>query len=272
MKITEIRLSKTFSAVILIIVTSIFLLPLLSVNFMFWLSDRGGQVTALPSRNQDESRVRIIELSLKNLRINDQALFDCISELALELARLPQGRSGGIASIDEIERLGCPDKGIVNLEGLDALKNLSSLHLQNNNIVNIDALAKLHELQTVDLSHNKITHLDSLAVLPKLKKLHLSGNQPNSIKPLLKIISLEEVDLPDTNQIYCIDIELFFKEVKFTAHQNQHNQTCRGEYSSEVARIAALKKAGVALTADEERLLLEHELNMMKKEYKRKYQ
>jgi Leucine-rich repeat (LRR) protein len=272
MKFSEIRLSKTFSAIILIVVVSVFLLPVLSMNFMFWLAERNEPHHVPSFDNQIEVRVRTVTLSLKNLQIADPALFGCIKELSLELAKLPPGRSGGITSVVEIPRLSCANKGIVSLEGIDALEQLSLLHLQGNKIVDINPLAKLHELEEVDLSNNRITNLDALAFLSKLEELRLSGNEPDGIKPLLAIASLEEVDMPDATYIYCIELEDFFSQAKFVARQNALNQTCRGEYSSDIARIALLKKSGSTLTLEEESLLLEYELNTMKKDYKRKYQ
>jgi len=272
MKFSEIRLSKTFSAIILIVVVSVFLLPVLSMNFMFWLSERNEPRHVPSFDNQIEVRVGTVTLSLKNLHISDPALFGCIKELSLALAKLPPGRSGGITSVVELQRLNCPNKGIVSLEGIGALEQLSLLHLQGNKIVDINPLAKLHDLEEVDLSNNDITNLNPLASLSRLEEIRLSGNKPGSIKTLLTIASLEEVDMPDTNYIYCVELESFFNQAKFTARQNLHNQTCRGEYSSDIARIASLKKSGSTLTLEEESQLLEYELNAMKKDYKLKYQ
>lgn len=272
MKLNEIKISKTFSVIILIIVISVFLLPVLGMNFMFWLAERKEQGHYSALDEQIENRIQLVTLSLKKLQITDPALFNCIRELALEQAKIPPTSSGSIDSVVELQWLSCANKGITSLDGIEALKQLSSIYLRDNVIANINVLAQLRELEDVDLSNNAVTSFEALATLPKLKEIRLSGNQPNSIKPLLAIASLKEVDMPDTTQIYCADVEAFLNEATFIARYSNHNQACKGEYSSDVGRAIALKNAGDTLTPEDESLLLEYELHQMKKNYKQKYQ
>ena len=272
MKLNEIKISKTFSAIILIIVISVFLLPVLGMNFMFWLAERKEQAHYSALDEQVENRVQLVTLSLKKLQLTDPALFNCISELALEQAKIPPSSSGGIDSVVELQWLGCANKGIASLDGIETLKQLSSIDLRDNAIVNINVLAQLRELENLDLSNNAVTSLEGLATLPNLKEIRLSGNQPNSIKPLLAIATLKAVDMPDTTQIYCADLEVFLNEATFIARHTNHNQECKGEYSSDIGRVIALKNAGDTLTPEDESLLLEYELQQMNQKYKQKYQ
>jgi Leucine-rich repeat (LRR) protein len=272
MKLNDIKISKTFSAIILIVVISVFLLPVLGMNFMFWLAERKEQGHYSALDKQIENRIKLVTLSLKKLNIADPSLFNCISEIALDRANVPPTSSGGIDSVVELQWLSCTNKGITSLDGIEALEQLSSIDLRDNTLVNINVLAQLRELEDVDLSNNAVTSLEALATLPRLKEIRLSGNQPDSIKPLLAIASLKKVDMPDTTQIYCVDVEEFLNEAKFIARHSNHNQACKGEYSSDVGRVIALKNAGDTLTPEDESLLLEYELHQMKKNYKQKYQ
>ncbi len=271
MKITEIRLSKTFSIIFIIIIASVFLLPVLGMHFMLWLVDRNEQRAEFSLDESIEFQIKTVKSSIKQLEIVDLALLQCISEHALERASLPPASSGSIEFVDELEWLNCSNRNIVNLDGISGLQKLTALNLANNNIANIHLLAKLDKLEDLDLSNNMIVNIDSLTALPRLNKLRLSGNHLDDIKPLLALISLGEVYMPDVSKIYCADLERLLNEARFVVHQNNDNQACKGDYSSEIAKLRAIKKAGGILSPDDESMLLEYELNEMKRDYQRKY-
>lgn len=272
MKFSEIKLSKIFSLIILIIVVGVFLLPVLSMNFMFWLADRKEQRFESSLDEDIEFQTTMVKHSIAQLNVKDLALLECISEQALDRAKLPPNSSGSIENVDQLKWLNCSGSNIINLEGIGGLRRLVFLGLANNKITNIKELEKLEKLEDVNLSYNTVVDLGPLSGLPQLKRLDISGNQPDSIKPLLTIGSLQELDMPDTAKIYCADVEVFLNVAAFSVKQNSHSENCKGTYSSEMGRILALKNAGSTLSPDDEILLLEYELNKMRTEYQKKYQ
>jgi len=272
MKLSEIKLSRSFSIVILIIVISVFLLPVLGMNFLFWLADHKEQRFADSLDDAIEFQIKMVKQSIAQLNLKDTALLQCISEQALERAQLPPTSSGSIDQVDQLEWLSCTERGIVSLQGIAGLQQLRELNLANNEIVDITPVSKLNRLEMLDFSHNEITDITSLSQSSALKKLSLSGNQLENFGLLLAVSSLRELDMPDTAKIYCADVEIFLNAATFTVKQNSHSENCKGTYSSEIGRILALKNAGSTLSPDDESLLLEYELNKMRTEYQKKYQ
>jgi hypothetical protein len=271
MKITDVKLSKTFSAIILIVIASIFLLPVLGANFMFWHADYKEQRYVGSLKEGVEYRISNVKNSIAQLNIVDSVLLHCIHELSFERANLPLTSSGGIDSVTELWWLGCSGKGVTNIAGIDALRQLSSLDLSDNNITNIHFLSVLDKLEDLDLSNNLIADIAPLSVLSSIKKLRISGNQLQSLEPMLSMSGLQEIDMPDTAQIYCSDVEAFLNSAKFLVRQPAHRQQCKGMYSSDIGRILAVKAAGGLLSLEDESKLLEYQLNEMRIAYKRKY-
>ncbi len=272
MKLSEIKLSKTFSIVLLIIVASVFLLPVLSMNFMFWLAEQKERRTGFSVDEEIEFQVKTVKYSIEQLNIADPALLQCIREFALEQAQLPPNTYSSIEFVDELLQLNCSNKGITSIEGISALQKLKSLDLSENKLTRVDVLNKLDKLEELDISNNLVTDISSLTSLSKLTVLRFSGNQSENIKPLLAFAALETVYMPNMENIYCSDLEQVQKSARFVAHQNDPSPQCKGEYSSNIERIKAIRASGGILSPDDESVLLEYELNEMKQQYKQKYQ
>ena len=122
-------------------------------------------------------------------------------------------------------RLALP--GLIDIDGLDELKNLEELDLSSNyELTNIDSLAALNqliwlsledcpeltnltplstlsELKTIDLSSCKsLTDVSPLAGLHKLQYLNLKGcDALTDISPLANLNELRELDLTDCHRI-----------------------------------------------------------------------
>lgn len=93
------------------------------------------------------------------------------SELSLSpLVDLTCGR------LAEITALNAADRGIVSLEGLENLTNLTTLWIRANDIVDIGPLAGLTELTSLNLADNAISDLRPLSGLTKLTFLAINQN------------------------------------------------------------------------------------------------
>ena len=272
MKLSEIKLSRTFSIALLVIVASMFLLPVLSMNFMFWLAEQKERRTSFSVDEEIEFRIKTVKYSIDQLNIADPALLKCIREFALEQAHLPPNTYGSIEFVDELLWLNCSNQGIASIEGIGALQKLKLLDLSGNKLTHIDVLRKLDKLEELNISNNLVTDISALTSLSKLIVLRFSGNHPEDIKPLLDFASLETVYMPNMGNIYCSDLEYVQKSARFAAHQNDPNPACKGEYSSNIERIKAIRQSGGVLSPDDESVLLEYEFNEMKQNYKQIYQ
>lgn len=124
---------------------------------------------------------------LSSLSISDYALNKCIQDTGREYA-------------EDITTLVCNNKGIVILEGIEALSELKSLHLNFNEINDITPLVELKKLNTLYLSGNQIDSLDALTELTELNELGIQKNYVQDLSPLQSISSLKSLHT-HSNQI-----------------------------------------------------------------------
>jgi len=94
----------------------------------------------------------------------------------------------------------CGIKDIIDIEGLDSLKNLKRLDLSYNQISEIKGLENLESLEFLGLHTNRISEIKSLEGLKNLRTLFLQDNQITEIKGLDNLLNLRNLALQN-NQI-----------------------------------------------------------------------
>ena len=139
---------------------------------------------------------------------------------------------------DTIEVLNCPDYGIENITGIDALSSLRDLSLWENpvadigplstmthlrrlnlgltGIADISALSGLTDLETLDISQNAIEDIADLAALTALTHLNLGGNllQTDDLPGLCTLTNLvwltvEHNRIDDASALSCISGDVY---------------------------------------------------------------
>ena len=104
------------------------------------------------------------------------------------------------AHLQSLGRLDVPDKGIVDLTGLEHATHCHALILEENEISDISPLSGLTKLAFLDLSHNQISDIRPLAGLTGLGGLKLKNNQIVDISPLAGLVNLNLLNIAN-NQI-----------------------------------------------------------------------
>ncbi len=101
---------------------------------------------------------------------------------------------------DEMEtltRLEAPDKGILNLTGLETARNLEEINLDNNLITDLSPLTESTRLRGIELRQNTITDLSPLSELISLTGLALDSNFIRDLSPLAGLINLRWLGISD---------------------------------------------------------------------------
>ena len=99
------------------------------------------------------------------------------------------------AHLQSLGRLDVPDKGIVDLTGLEHAIHCHALILEENEIRDISPLSGLTNLAFLDLSHNQISDIRPLAGLTGLGGLKLANNQIVDISPLAGLVNLNLLNI-----------------------------------------------------------------------------
>ncbi len=99
------------------------------------------------------------------------------------------------AHLQSLGRLDVPDKGIVDLTGLEHAIHCHALILEENEISDISPLSGLTTLAFLDLSHNRISDVRPLAGLTGLGGLKLANNQIVDISPLAGLVNLNLLNI-----------------------------------------------------------------------------
>lgn len=97
--------------------------------------------------------------------------------------------------------LGCSDKGIRDLTGLEYATNMRYLSICGSNLSGADLIpiADLTQLEILELCVNEISDVSSLANLTNLKVLDLGANRVSDITPLANLTNLERLNLGGNN-------------------------------------------------------------------------
>ena len=97
------------------------------------------------------------------------------------------------AQMETLTDLDLSGKGIADLTGLEAAKNLKTLSLRGNRVTDLSPLAGLTSLETLDLDENQVTSLAPLSGLDSLRVLHLADNEVSDLTPVAKLRMLQFV-------------------------------------------------------------------------------
>ena len=122
----------------------------------------------------------------------DSELADCVRALA--------AAHGWLYALEISGTLNCSAQQIVDLSGMEQLKNLQVLRLGSNAIEDITPLATLTKLTFLDLYHNAISDIGALSNLTSLRTLYLHNNTITDITPLANLTNLDYLIL-DENDI-----------------------------------------------------------------------
>ena len=111
---------------------------------------------------------------------------------------------------------------LVELTGIQMLKNLKNATFKDNNINKMDYFDGLPSLQYLDLTNNKIRNVEksNIGLLPSLKYLILDNNYIKNANPFKKISSLnylsfENNKIAEINLIEKLNSLDYMKEVNF---------------------------------------------------------
>ncbi len=114
---------------------------------------------------------------------------------------------------------------LVDLNGIQMLKNLKNSNFKENSISKIDYFDGLPNLQFLDLTSNKIRNVEksNIGLLPSLKMLILDNNYIKNANPFKKIsslnyISFENNKIPEISFIERLAFLEFLKEVNFAGN------------------------------------------------------
>ena len=90
----------------------------------------------------------------------------------------------GLENLKDIRVLALNNNYIQEIKGLDNLKNLESLHLSDNDIQEIKGLDNLKNLEALNLSDNDINHIGGLEKLKSLVSLEINKNRIKRLQGL----------------------------------------------------------------------------------------
>lgn len=113
----------------------------------------------------------------------------------LDAAHADITRLNGIEHLKNLTTLSLRYNFISDVTPLQTLANLTSLLLFANNITSVAPLTTLTNLEVLDLGSNRVTNIGGLSSLTKLFRLGLSENNITSILALSNLVNLEELIL-----------------------------------------------------------------------------
>jgi len=103
------------------------------------------------------------------------------------------------SDLARIERLDAKKRGIIELSGIEHMKNIRRLDLRGNNIRDIGPINSLKTLTYLDLSDNYITDISPLYGLSSLEELYIAGNDISTVSALSACKNLRVLDVSDNN-------------------------------------------------------------------------
>jgi Ran GTPase-activating protein (RanGAP) involved in mRNA processing and transport len=160
-------------------------------------------------------------------QFSDSNLQSCFAE---------QAARNGWTVAEDVTTLSCANRGIVSMNGVDVLANLTDLDLSNNPIDQVWPLTRLNRLKRLNLAGNTKTMVNDLrqamSSLPALTSLNLSGINIGSVNNLNGLMD------PATWQPRQL-IELELANTHLTDTQN-------GKSLDFLSRVTTLKKLNVA--------------------------
>ena len=157
-------------------------------------------VVEVPCRGKIDELVKIKDLNLSNLNIENLKFLNCFTHL---------------------EWLNLDNNKIVDITPLISLKNLKTLLLKNNENMNFEILKKMQCLNFLRLDKNNIQNIDFLSELINLEYLSLNENNIKDITPLKNLINLNDLSISD-NKIQ--DVFILKKLTNLTRINISRNQ------------------------------------------------
>ncbi len=133
--------------------------------------------------------------------IPDKALYDAVLKAG-------DSNNDGVLTKEEAEKityLNVQASNVIDITGIQYMKNLDSLILLNNKIKDISALKQLTNLKNLNLNINQINDITVLKYMENLSVLSLDVNQISDISALKDLINLKSLSL-DSNQISDISV------------------------------------------------------------------
>jgi Leucine-rich repeat (LRR) protein len=249
--VKNIKVSRTFSFLIIVIVSSVFLIPNIIASVKLYLVKKNVDQFSARLKTQQLELENSVNAALKSLHIRDENLMRCIRFQA-NIGLISLGRDGALRPTKALTSLSCIQQGVKSLEGIEDLEGLMSLDLTGNNITDISPLVRLTNLKFLSLRWNTVT----------------------DISPLQEMSSLEKVSLPDLSKMLCADLVSLVITSNFSYVPNNNNRiNCIGDSveNAVISHINEKKKSGVKLTKKEKIRLLEMEINRQKEEFQRKH-
>lgn len=198
-KIKDIKVSNTFAAIIIIIISSVFLIPnIIGSLALYYFMERDDRYYDNLQNERQESIARLGQ-SIKSLNIIDDNLRRCVEKSVEKSISIQPITNGGIRSASELTGLSCDNQGIYSIEGIDGLRSLTLLSLKGNNITNVEPASKLHKLKHLYLQRNHIANINPLGELFNLQDLYLDDNKISRADGLRELLNLRNLSLANNN-------------------------------------------------------------------------
>ena len=100
-----------------------------------------------------------------------------------------------VEDIRALRELRAENRGIQNLEGLEAATNLEFLRISHNSISDLSPLAGLIKLHDVNINVNEVSDISPLSGLISLTWLGLSGNHISDLSPVAELTNLRGISI-----------------------------------------------------------------------------
>lgn len=140
-----------------------------------------------------------------------------------------------------LKELDLCDEGLIELNGLQYAKNLTTLKLNRNNLKNCSSIRQLSKLKLLELNENRIedisfisslknleilslesnniSHIPDLSNLSKLNLVNISNNKISDLSPINKL-NCRNLDIVATNQIILLKPIIIYSGSNYTFTSN----------------------------------------------------
>lgn len=152
--------------------------------------------------------------------------------------------------LDYVTSLDVGSKGAMSIEGIDNLKNLTTLLLNNNALTTLpDSIGSLTHLKTLNLSTNVISALpETLWNLTELETLYIMGNQLTELSPQIDNLSQLKTLGVSYNQITTLPDTLWYITGMERLYINNNQLTSLGSGIGNMTKLVEVDMANNQLT------------------------
>lgn len=173
-------------------------------EFFFVNIDKGTYFIRMFGKNNEvliEKEIEVKERGIAHVNIsldNNKKIIKFTDENLDAIIRAAIDKPNGDIYEEEVEKitfLSNSGINIVDLDGIQYLKNLNILEIYSSELNDIDLISNLTKLKELYLYDNKISDIDALKKLTSLEKICMGENEIYNIKPLESLENLKYIEL-----------------------------------------------------------------------------